>query len=579
MRLCLSLAFALAVVAPAVGADSKDPLRFFPEQTDVVLKVEKPRALVEAVLKNDLAKEAQELQLVRDFLDSTNYRRFFQLVTHFERELGAPWPELIDKLAGGGMAGGFKVAPDANQPILLVIQGTDEKTVSKFFDLAVSLFEEERQRQGATEPLKRKTYEGFDGIEIDKEAIVAHSGDVLLFSNKGEALKAGIDQMVKGRKDPDTRSIASIAPKQAADILPPNPAAWFWVNLKPLKEQPQLKETLKTPRENVILTLAVGDILDVVRRSDFVAAGLYADHDEFRLAVRMPAGRKGMATDAEMHLPRDPKVGGSLPLLEPDGVLFSYSFFLDLDTLYRKRDQIFPPQIAKDFAEGEKQASRFLIGSSLPKFLSQGPVHYRIVATKPETVGDYKTQPDQKLPAFALVLSMRDPEFAKTMKVVIKAGAVAAGQAASLKSWEEEIAGVPVFGYSFPEEGKFPDDPQKLRFNYQPTFGAYKDQYLLASNRGLFRELVALLDKEDRSKPMSPNSQIRVYASGAGAYANAAPDQTLAATIIGQGVKVGDARKQAEALFKFLEKLGTAGFRMNFTDDQFQVDLSWKTKK
>ena len=73
----------------AARADSKDPLRFFPESTDVVLKVEKPRALVEAVLKHDLAKQAQELRIVRDFLDSANYRRFFQLVAHFEKELGA----------------------------------------------------------------------------------------------------------------------------------------------------------------------------------------------------------------------------------------------------------------------------------------------------------------------------------------------------------------------------------------------------------------------------------------------------------------------------------------------------------
>jgi hypothetical protein len=174
---------------------------------------------------------------------------------------------------------------------------------------------------------------------------------------------------------------------------------------------------------------------------------------------------------------------------------------------------------------------------------------------------------------------MRDPAFAKTMTAVVKAGALAAGQAAALKSWDEEIAGVQAFGYSFPENGKFPDDPQHLRFNYQPTIGACKDQYILASNKGLFRELVAIIEKEDRSKRMPQNAQVKVYASGVGEYANSAAEQTLAATIIGQGVKVGEARKQAEALFKFLEKLGTAGFQMNFTDDQFQADVSWKTRK
>src|SRR5262245_50225401 len=63
MRFLLSVAAALAVALPAGRADSKDPLRFFPEQTDIVLKVEKPRALLDAIVKHDLAKEAQELQI------------------------------------------------------------------------------------------------------------------------------------------------------------------------------------------------------------------------------------------------------------------------------------------------------------------------------------------------------------------------------------------------------------------------------------------------------------------------------------------------------------------------------------
>jgi hypothetical protein len=579
MRLILSVAAALTVAVSAGRADSKDPLRFFPEQTDIVLKVERPRALVEAVIRHDLAKEAQDLQIVRDFLDSAKARQFFRLVAHFERELGAPWPELIDKLAGGGMAAGLKFAADGNGPVVVVVEGTDEKVVGRFFDLAVSLLEEERTQQGAKEPLKRKSYEGFDGVQLDKDALVARSGNVLLFSNKNDALKAAIDHHVKAGKDSRSKSVAAIASKQAASVLPPNPAAWLWVNLKPVKELPQVKDVLNTPRDNVPLTILAADVLDVARRSDFVAAGLYVEKGDFRVAVRLPAGREGMAPDVELHLPKDPKVTATLPLLEPKGVLFSHTFYFDADTLYQKREQILPSQVAKDFAAGEKQISRFLIGSTLPKFLSQAGVHYRIVATKPEPVTDYKTEPDQRLPAFAVVASMRDPAFAKTMTALIKAGALAAGQAVTLRSWDEEIAGVQAFGYSFPEGGKFPDDPLKLHFNYQPTFGAHKDQYIAASNKGLFRELVGLIDKEDRTQVVTQNARFRVYASGAGEYAYSAPEQSLAATIIGQAVKVGEAKQQTDALFKLLSNLGTVGFEMDYAANQTRIDLIWKTQK
>ena len=426
-----------------------------------------------------------------------------------------PWPELIEKLAGGGIAAGLKYGGD-NAPFLLVLQGTDEKVTTRFFDLGMSLFEDELARQGAKEKPKRKSYEGVDCVELDTQLLVARAGDALLVANKSESLKAGIDAYVAGNKNAKAKSIAaSSAPSDVARILPPNPAAWLWLNLKPVKELPETKDLFKSPRNDVFQTILFAGYLDVIRRSDFAAFGFYHDSGDFRVAIRLPAGRDGMATDVELHLPRDPKVGGSLPLLEPKGVLFTHSFYYDLDTLYQKRDAIMPPQVAKDFAEGEKQISRFLLNTSLPKFLSQAGVHYRLVAVQPEKVESHKTEPDQKLPAFAVVVSMRDPAFAKTMSAFIKAGALGLGSQLSFRSWEEEIAGVPAFGYSFPENGKFPDDPQKVRFNYQPTFAAVKDQYILASNKGLCRELIGLIEKEDRSKLLPQNMQMRALRIGA----------------------------------------------------------------
>jgi hypothetical protein len=574
MRRLLSLAFPVLLTWPAMG-ESKDPLRFLPDDSGIVLKVEKPRKLVEAVVHHDLAREAQKLQLVRDFLDGAEYRRVFQLIAHFEKELGAPWPELIDKLAGGGIVAGLKFGDNA--PAVFVLQGTDEKTVTRFFDLSLALFEEELTRQGAKEMPARKKYAGVEVVQFDKELLAARVGDALVVSNRNESMKAALDRHAAGTKSKG--EVATRAPAEAGKLLPPDPLAWLWVNMKPVKELPDAKDTFATPRNNIILTFIAAGILDVARRSDFVAAGVYHDKGDFRLAVRMPAGHQGMATDAELHLPRDPKVGGTLPLLEPKGVLFSHSFYLDLDTLYRKRDEILPPQIAKDFGEGEKQISRFLIGTTLPKFLSQLGTHYRLVAAQPEKVEAYKTEPDLRIPAFAVVLSMRDPQFGKSLTAFIKAGAFALNQQASLRSWDEEIAGVKAFGYSFPDKGKFPDDPQNIRFNFQPTFGVVQDQFVAASNKGLFKELVGLIEKEDRSKPMSQNMQMRGYASGIGDFAYTSPEQALAGTILGQGLKIGEAREQTNALFAFLQKLGTVSLETDYTDKTFRFDAHWKTKK
>jgi len=173
MRLLLSL-FTLALVGPAILA--KDPLRFIPAETGAVFKIEKPRALIEAVTKHDLARQAQELQIVRDFLDGAGARRFFQLVAYYERDLGAAWPDLLDKLAGGGIAVGVNKFENG-APALVVIQGTDEATVTKFFDLALKVVEEEAERQEDLESLESREGALSTNLASISEQVAAEGGD------------------------------------------------------------------------------------------------------------------------------------------------------------------------------------------------------------------------------------------------------------------------------------------------------------------------------------------------------------------------------------------------------------------
>ncbi len=73
--------------------------------------------------------------------------------------------------------------------------------------------------------------------------------------------------------------------------------------------------------------------------------------------------------------------------------------------------------------------------------------------------------------------------------------------------------------------------------------------------------------------------QARAYSSGLGDYVYTSADQALAGTILAQGLKLGAAREQTQALFAFLQKLGTASIQTEYTKDEFRFDLNWKTMK
>ena len=92
-----TLAALLLVAATASAADN--PLRLVPKEADFALCVESPRQLIDRVGGLEPLQALAKFSAVRESLESTNTRRARQFLAHYEKELGMPWPELLDKLA------------------------------------------------------------------------------------------------------------------------------------------------------------------------------------------------------------------------------------------------------------------------------------------------------------------------------------------------------------------------------------------------------------------------------------------------------------------------------------------------
>src|SRR5207247_1373713 len=107
--------------------------------------------------------------------------------------------------------------------------------------------------------------------------------------------------------------------------------------------------------------------LDVLGRTPYVAAGLCREKDGFLLTFRMPRGRKGMGSDRALHLPPAGQ-SGSLPLLEPRGVLYSESSYLDQGRIWRDRAKLFPVKLK---LVEEKHAGCVIVGY---RFLEDAPL-------------------------------------------------------------------------------------------------------------------------------------------------------------------------------------------------------------
>ena len=575
-RLRFAAGFLLALSLTAtIHAEPPHPFRLIPEQANLIVHVEQPRKLVETLTQIPAVQEAQKLPFVRDRLETPAFQRFLNLVAYYERDLGMPWPDLLDKLAGGGITVAVK-AGDDNSPLLLVVHGVDEDLSKRFLKLAVTVLEQELAREESKDQLKKGTYKGVDGWAVGKDLFLAQLGPDLVFTNKKEAMQAVVDRHV----DPALKSLAKIkGPNEARKAVPANSLAWLWLDLDVARKAPNAKEVFAQPSNDVVQTVAIGGWVDVVRRAPFLVAALRHDANMLQLTIRFPgAGLDGSPEQLTLHRP--PKDQPTAPpLLEPKGVILSQCFWFDFKALWEQKGKLFNEKIAKDFEDGIKRASPFLPGTTLDKlFVQSGPYH-RIVVAQQDGDRGYKIKPGQYLPAFAYVGSMREEKFGKSMEGIVRGVALLAGTQVKLKLFEETYAGVKIIGYRFPEDGKLPNDPENLRFNFVPCFAVVGDHWLIASTQGFCHELIGMLQKERESSqarvPASPH-RLRIYSTGAAELAKMFEDQLLGQIVLDQAVKLDQAKAHVEQIMSWLRGLGTIDLHSEFQPKEYRFDVNWK---
>jgi hypothetical protein len=564
--------------APKAEPPSGSPLRLIPAEADLVLQVDSPRRAAEAVVNLDSLKQLQAFPAFKELLDNTQARRGQQLLAYFEKELGAKWPELLDRLAGGGIAVGSKFGGDP-APVLAVVQGKDEELLKKFVAAALLVAEGELARQEVKARPAKAAYRGIETVHIGKDFHLARAGTALLVSNNQTALKRGLDLHL-GLEKNGLASAPSVA--EAARLLPKAPLARLWINMKAAHDSPQGKALYKSPRDDFNLTILVGSVLDVLGRSPFVAAGVYAKEDGFLLTVRMPRGRDGMGNDRLLHLPPEGRPG-TRPLLGPKDVLYSQSFYLDLANFWKERDKLFPKQVAEGLSKFDKTSGRFLAGAKLGKLLSQTAGYHRVVAVNQDQAkAGYARKPKQAIPAFAFIPELREPEkFARSMDTILRGAALLATTQVKLKLTEEKHKGVDIVGYRFDEKAPLKSDVNDIRFAFSPCFARVGNQFIFCSTIELCRELVELLQEEQKSPPKGhpATSRIRLYGAGAAQALKDAEDQLITQVILDQAVPPGEARAQVRAFIDFVRQQGTLRLEATYRDKDFRYELRTRVGK
>jgi hypothetical protein len=555
--------------ATAVAQENRDPLRFMPPDAAFVARIKGPTSLVDSVYKLDVVRGALETAGVRDFYDSTNFRRLEQLLAYFEKALGKDRHDLLDGLTGGGVA--FAARLDKPGAALLVVQAKDEALLEDFAKLALALVDKELARKESKETLRRSTKDGIETIAVGPVRAALVDG-ALVVASDDKMLAAALAARLKPA-EPESR-------RAARTDVPASAHAWAWLDLERFRNLPDVKPGFDAAGKDVGARFLFGGIHDVVRRAPWVSAALVEDAGEWRLSLRMPAGRDGMSPISNLVVPHEAEVPGSLPLLQPPRTLASFSGYFDLGGMWEHRKEIFGAKQAEAMDKGEADISKALLGVKIGNLFRQLGPHPRVVFASPSK-SPYARAPLTKIPSFAVVVDMRDPKFGKTVDFFLRGYGLIGVLATkgSAKIADQEHAGVKMLTVRFPEDKQFEGDPAGFRFNYDPCFAVVGDQAIFSSTVELGKDLIDLLKNESAKPDAAPAvSRSRLYSTGAVHALRAGEDQVLTQLILQQALPPGAARDEVGKIIDLVERLGTIAADVDYRDREFRFDLRWNRK-
>jgi hypothetical protein len=573
MRCFLVLLLALAIRPSAAHAK---PLDLVPIEAELVVVVEDVTALVPLVSQWEAVRTAPEaIPAIREALQTTPVRRFVQFVRYAEQKLGGSWPALLERLAGRGAVLASRPQGDGS-PVLLVLEGTDPATTQKAFQFLEQLLQTEL-------PEVRSTFQKLDisdaeAFRFGDELFVARVGANLLATNKNEVLNRAL-ALALGKKP--AQALSDRAAVQATrKRLAPQSQAWLWYNLDVAKQDKGFADFVDMAAKEPTIVLAIGSTVDAIRRASSVGVGMQLTPQGARLELQLDAPRSSVAELVAFHLPQAGELA-TLPLLQPPGVLYSQSFYLDPARYWNSLLTSGTAQAKEDLQIAEKQINRFLPNTKLLDFLAGMGAHHRFVAARRAAPPLYNSEPAQFLPTMALVSTFRDPAQLRTATGALRLAGLFTSLQLPMTMQELPRDGYQIVQYRFPDSNaKYePADSDNMRFNHAPAFAVIGNHLVMASEPRIIDDLVPELRRAEK-----PDSAAiwrgQLMSRGVVAYLQSTPpDALLATAILNERISLEQARQQFHDFCQWLDTVGDVQLALEHGKTSFTVTLDWVTRR
>jgi len=581
LRGVLILTLAALLWQTAMAAQIPARREWIPQDAVIALELSRPRALLDLLAGEKTITAITALPLYQKQVSNPKFNEFLNLVKFLEATLETDWRTALAKLTGGGVT--FAVCPE--NTVLLILDAEDERMLERLHETFLNFARSEAEKQGQPERVASTQYQDVTAWTFDGKESHAIIGRRLILANRPEGLKAVLE--LRARTG-GSNLVSKPAYRAAQRHAEPDAVATIFADLRPLMQIPNVAQLLDKQNENPLAALVFAGIAEAVRDSNWLALGLNI-HDS-TLVVRASVDGKTVArtSPAAFALPKEPGEG-VLPNLSVPRRIAALTLYRDLHQFYAAKDDLFPERTS-GLIFFENMMGIFFSGLDLTnEVLVETRPEIRLVVAEQQYDTAIGT-PQIKLPAFAVILRLRNPE--QFNEVAEEAWQKAVGLI-NFTRGQQALAGLiidrPVYADTRFTVAYFSttqiEDKDRLeqRFNLRPALAMPGEYLVLSSTDGLARDLIDVLGREakEQTGPLPEMHSLLEIQGGQVASIMEANREVL---VRGDMIKKGSTQEDAESgidmlitLAKFVERFDLSiGMHEGLTQARLETKLDFK---
>ena len=493
-RPTLILVLVAMAVQTSMGAQpSPAVIQWIPQDAVISMELTRPRALLDLFAGEKAVEFITSLPAYQKQTSNPKFREFLGIVAYLESTLGTDWRTALAKLTGGGIT--FAVCPE--DTVILIVEAEDEQMLNQLHETFLNIAKDEARKQGQPDRVASKKYQDITAWTFNGEEAHAIIGKRVVLSNRLEGLKAVLDR----RAGSGGAGLASKLTYQTVKSkMGSGAVATAFADLALLKQIPDVAELLEQPRKNPLAALAFAGIVESIRDSNWLALRLDIQDSTLILQPMVDGRTVAQTSPAAFALPKEAG-DGALPNLSVPRRIAAMTLYRDLHQFYAAKDELFPERTS-GLIFFENMMGIFFSGRDLTnEVLAETRPSLRFVVAEQEFDPAIGT-PQVKLPAFAVILRLRNPEQAK--EIAEEAWQKALGLI-NFTRGQQALPGL-IIDRLIHNNTKFSmayfsttdvEDKTNLdtRFNIRPSFAMPGDYLILSSAEGLARDMRNIFDR------------------------------------------------------------------------------------